>query len=166
MNGSKVDLGFYINADIIAKALAASSFSFSPYKVRFNNNRFLKFAEGSGILNETFTALQLQALYTSTNTVISLYAKRQDDAEKIGQLLARFLREEMLRLRRRFSFETVFSHESNLDIMHRAAGQGYKVYLYYVGTESPEINKFRVEYRVTQGGHYVPPDTIEKRYYR
>jgi predicted ABC-type ATPase len=44
--------------------------------------------------------------------------------------------------------------------------QGYKVYLYFVSTESPEINKFRVESRATQGGHDVPADKITSRYYR
>lgn len=62
----------------------------------------------------------------------------------------------MLLLRRRFSFETVFSHPSNLEIMQEAVAQGYKVYLYYVSTEDPEINKYRVNLRVTQGGHSVP----------
>jgi len=86
--------------------------------------------------------------------------------EHLAQLIARFLREELLKYRRRFSFETVFSHPSNLDITRRAAEAGYKVYLYFVSTESPEINKFRVQYRVTQHGHNVPEDKIESRYKR
>lgn len=83
----------------------------------------------------------------------------------MGQIIARYLREEMLRLRRRFTFETVFSHDSNLEIMSRATDLGYKVYLYYVCTDSPTINKFRVEFRVKQNGHGVDPTKIEKRYY-
>jgi predicted ABC-type ATPase len=58
------------------------------------------------------------------------------------------------------------SHSSNLDIMRRAADAGYKVYLYFVSTESPEINKYRVALRVKKGGHDVPEDKIESRYYR
>lgn len=50
--------------------------------------------------------------------------------------------------------------------MRKAKAMGYKVYLYYVSTESPEINKYRVELRVKNNGHSVPPDKIEKRYYR
>jgi len=50
--------------------------------------------------------------------------------------------------------------------MRRAAEEGYKVYLYFVSTESPEINKFRVEARTRLGGHNVPSDKIESRYYR
>jgi len=72
----------------------------------------------------------------------------------------------LLRLKRRFSFETVFSHASNLDIMRRAAQEGYKVYLYFVSTESAEINKYRVALRVKNHGHNVPEDKIVERYRR
>lgn len=51
--------------------------------------------------------------------------------------------------------------------MRQAADAGYKVYLYFVCTESPEINKYRVkEVRLKEGGHDVPEDKIESRYYR
>jgi predicted ABC-type ATPase len=35
-----------------------------------------------------------------------------------------------------------------------------------VSTESPEINKYRVQVRTQQGGHNVPADKIEQRYFR
>ena len=51
--------------------------------------------------------------------------------------------------------------------MKSAIEAGYKVYLYFVSTESPEINKFRVKkVRVEEGGHDVPEAKIESRYYR
>ncbi len=40
------------------------------------------------------------------------------------------------------------------------------MYLYFVSTESPEINKFRVKLRTDKGGHNVPEETIERRYYK
>ena len=72
----------------------------------------------------------------------------------------------MLKTKQRFSFETVFSHPSNLDTMRDAVAAGYNVYLYFVSTDSPEINKYRVANRVKQDGHAVPVDRIEKRYYK
>ena len=68
--------------------------------------------------------------------------------------------------KKKFSFETVFSHRSKLDIMQVAVAEGYKVYLYFVSTESPDINIFRVETRKQLGGHDVPSDKIVSRYYR
>jgi len=90
----------------------------------------------------------------------------KDYLEQIAQILARYLRELLISQEKRFSFETVFSHPSNLDIMERAVKKGYKVYLYFVSTESPIINQYRVALRVKQGGHAVPEDKIEQRYYR
>ncbi|MDQ3108696.1 MAG: hypothetical protein M3R17_02285 [Bacteroidota bacterium] len=50
--------------------------------------------------------------------------------------------------------------------MKQAKAEGYKVYLYFVSTENPEINKERVQLRVRNNGHDVPPDKIVSRYYR
>ena len=50
--------------------------------------------------------------------------------------------------------------------MSEAVGAGYKVYLYFVSTESPEINVFRVRARKKKKGHDVPEEKIRKRYYR
>jgi predicted ABC-type ATPase len=50
--------------------------------------------------------------------------------------------------------------------MREAQRAGYKVYLYFVSTESPEINKYRVQLRVKNGGHNVDPEKITQRYYR
>ena len=35
----------------------------------------------------------------------------------------------------------------------------------YIGVESPNIAKDRVKYRVSQGGHGIPDEDIERRYY-
>ena len=37
--------------------------------------------------------------------------------------------------------------------------------MHYVGVESAEIAKERVRYRVEQGGHGIPEEDIERRYY-
>ena len=50
--------------------------------------------------------------------------------------------------------------------MRQAVDNGYKVYLYFVSTESPYINTFRVAARKAKGGHDVPEDKIVSRYFR
>lgn len=64
------------------------------------------------------------------------------------------------------SYETVFSHPSTIADMQKAKDAGFKIYLYFVTTESPEINKARVLQRVSVGGHNVPTAKIEERYYK
>ena len=41
-----------------------------------------------------------------------------------------------------------------------------KIYLYYIATKNPAINIERVDNRVEEGGHFVPKDKIESRYYK
>jgi predicted ABC-type ATPase len=163
--GKPIDFGSYINADEITQKLRKNgSFSFSSFRLKFDNQRLIDFVTVSGLLRDALTLEKFKSLYTVQGNSVQLAVPEM--ANEFGQVLARFLREEMLRLKRRFSFETVFSHESNLDIMRRAKDAGYKVYLYFVSTESAEINKYRVALRVKQGGHDVPPQKIEDRYIR
>lgn len=163
--GRLIDLGYYINADDIASALRQGTFSFAAYNLNFAQEAFSAFAQISGLLSNAFTAADLASAYSADEQGnIKLLVPGSD--ERLAQLFARFLREELLRNGRRFSFETVFSHESNLDIMRRAAAAGYKVYLYFVATEAPVINQYRVALRVGKGGHYVDPSKVEQRYYR
>lgn len=92
---------------------------------------------------------------------------KEDKDERLAQIIADYLRKKLLSENRKFSFETVFSHSSKLEIMQQARDAGYKVYLYFVSTEDPEINKYRVKkVRVAEGGHDVPEGKIENRYYR
>lgn len=76
------------------------------------------------------------------------------------------LREDCLKDKRDLCFETVFSHESKLEFMRKAKDLGYEIRLIFVTTFDPEINKKRVEFRVCNGGHDVPPDKIVSRYER
>lgn len=62
--------------------------------------------------------------------------------------------------------ETVFSHPSKLDFLSRAVELGYRIYLYFVATDSCELNVARVEQRVAAGGHDVPREKIIARYSR
>ena len=58
------------------------------------------------------------------------------------------------------------SHKSKIDFLQTAKEQGYRIYLYFVATEDPEINISRVNVRVAQHGHNVAPDVVIRRYYK
>jgi predicted ABC-type ATPase len=75
-------------------------------------------------------------------------------------------RDECITARRSFSFETVMSHSSKIDILKRAKAAGFVVHLYFVGIDDPRINVDRVALRVAQGGHDVPPDRVMARWHR
>ena len=160
----KLDIGVYINADDIAQLLRAGKFTFRAYEVSCTKQDIISFAEKSGLLCGSFTKELLSKSIKIDDYSLELTVPTSLD--RVAQIIARFLRHAFIAAKRRFSFETVFSHKSNLDDMRTAAAAGYKVYLYFVGTESPEINKYRVALRVMEGGHSVPQERIEQRYYR
>ncbi len=65
---------------------------------------------------------------------------------------------------RSLAFETVFSTEEKLAFVRRAVSAGYFVRIFFVGTDSPEINAQRIAGRVMEGGHDVPILKIVSRY--
>ncbi len=76
------------------------------------------------------------------------------------------VRNEFISRRQSFGFKTVFSTDEKVEFLRRAKYIGYKVIGVFITTKSPEINKDRVAQRVKEGGHDVPPEKIESRYYK
>jgi predicted ABC-type ATPase len=75
------------------------------------------------------------------------------------------LRSRRLRQRRSFATETVFSHESKLELLRAALGAGYLVTLHVVMV--PEgLAVARVASRVAVAGHSVPEGKVRGRYRR
>ena len=64
-----------------------------------------------------------------------------------------------------FSIETTLATKSYVNLVRRAHKQGYNVKLLFFWLESPEMAKLRVAERVAKGGHNIPEDVIERRYY-
>ena len=74
-------------------------------------------------------------------------------------------RSEMIEGRTSFVTETVFSHESELELVRAVVGAGYLVTMHVVMV--PEALAIaRVKSRVASGGHAVPEKQIRERYAR
>ncbi|XHR94130.1 zeta toxin family protein [Mucilaginibacter sp. UC70_90] len=65
-----------------------------------------------------------------------------------------------------FAFETTLSTRSYVSLVKRARQKGYEVTLLFFWLSSPEMAMERVAKRVSKGGHNIPADVIERRYYR
>lgn len=65
-----------------------------------------------------------------------------------------------------FAMETVFSHESKLEIVRRCKALGYYVIVVHIGLSSADISVDRVALRVADGGHDVPEEKIRERFER
>jgi len=65
-----------------------------------------------------------------------------------------------------FALETTLATRSYVSLIKKAHLQGYKVSLLYFWLASPVIAAQRVAKRVSKGGHHIPVDVINRRYYR
>jgi predicted ABC-type ATPase len=68
-----------------------------------------------------------------------------------------------LQARQSFNQETTLCGKSILKNIARACDFGYRVSLFYVGVENPQIANERIAHRVQTGGHFIDPQTVERR---
>jgi len=75
-------------------------------------------------------------------------------------------REKCLDEHKSLIFETVLSASDKIEFIQKAKMQNYFIRLFFIGTDNPQINTYRVAQRVMQGGHDVPIQKIISRYYK
>lgn len=95
-----------------------------------------------------------------------LFADIPDSIERYlaAMEFAEYKRNRLLDERASMIIETVLSTGEKLDFLRLARERGYTILSVFVGTSSPQINIERVNKRVRDGGHSVPPDKIISRY--
>lgn len=160
-----VDLAIYINADDLKIALNSDrrldfekynlKLDFKHLKTIFKNSSLFIFAEGDELLSELL--YQENLLLISNKVTVNDY---------FTSFLSDYLRTQLLILGKKFTFETVMSHPSKLDFIRNAKAQGYRIYLYFISLDNPELSIARVKARVQQGGHDVPTNKLIDRYDR
>lgn len=153
----------YINADEIQIELNKTNcFNLNKFSFTATNLQFSNFIKTSSFKEKIEDSI-LKNLLLEDNIIRIQNSKSNS---YVAALIADFVRVQLLADNSSFEFETVMSHENKIDFLKQAKEQGYKIYFYFLCTESPQINKLNVYNRVKQGGHFVPNDVIEKRYYK
>ncbi len=118
----------------------------------------------------TSSFLRQQGLQASADTIVD--CDGGIDFSRVGfhsyhaSVLSDFLRRRALAERTSFTFETVMSVRDKVELLRDAQTQGFRTYLYFIGTEDPAINVQRVLNRVAAGGHDVPVNKIVERHAR
>lgn len=158
------DLGYYINADEIEKQLKSSQeIDLSAYGIqKYDEGKFKRALKNHSIITKAKKDGYTIDLQINGNYIINPDAKSHSYE---AAFLADIIRIELLALGKKFAYETVMSHQSKIKFFKSAQKQGYKNYLYYISTESPLINKERVNQRVKLGGHPVAKNKIGSRYF-
>lgn len=65
-----------------------------------------------------------------------------------------------------FALETTLATKIYQQKISAAQQQGYTTTLLYFWLSSPELAQERVKTRVVEGGHYIAPEVIERRYWQ
>ena len=125
----------------------------------------------NGAGKSTFVELTLQPLLPRSVFVnADLIAKQrwpeqaQEKSYEAAQIAAK-TRNQLMEQGRSFIAETVFSHESKLDLIDDAQQAGFTVVLHVLLVPEPLAVR-RVEYRTESGGHAVPEAKIRERFRR
>lgn len=160
-----VDLGIYLNADEIEKKLHANhEILLSDFNLtKTDNLNFEKFITNHSLYKKAVEDGYTIDLKFEEDRIVNPNRKTHSYEASI---LTDFVRSQLIARGEKITFETVMSHRSKVEILKRAHSEKYKNYLYFICTENAEINKFRVDERVRNGGHPVTPQKIEERYYR
>ncbi len=157
-------LGLFINADEIQAEIKQYDFlDLGKFEIQTDEAEILNFFRNSTLLekadlldeaeNLRFTDNKLSFFEVSVNAYFASVA-------------ADFIRQKLAVAGKSFSFETVMSSPDKIEFLKSIRQRGYRNYLYFVATDSPNINISRVKHRVKTGGHDVPVDKITTRYYR
>ncbi len=87
-----------------------------------------------------------------------------DEAVLKSAVYCKELREQCLRDKISFVFETVFSAEDKIEFLIRVKEAGFFIRMFFISTSHPSINAARIAKRVMEGGHDVPIPKIISRY--
>lgn len=127
----------------------------------------LALAGPNGAGKSTFFEAHLKASGLRFLNADVLARELDADAYEAARMSAA-LRNELVRQRESFIFETVFSDPvgDKLGFLQQTAASGYAVVLCFIGIASAATSGQRVAMRVSQGGHDVPAEKLAARFPR
>jgi predicted ABC-type ATPase len=162
---NNINLGYFINADNLESQLKNKGFiDLNSIGVKSDQNElaaFLGTVQARSLIDKAKEEGYNINIELVDNVIVD---KSRDTMSYEASLIAFFIRDLLYKQNKTFSFETVMSHFSKVEELSIAKLDGYRIYLYFICTDDPEINISRVEDRVGKGGHDVNPVNIRNRY--
>ncbi len=152
----------FLNADILFAEIAKSNKTACPFSIE--PQKLADFVKNSTYPDEYKKFFFDGAIVIDDEDYI-VFAPRAVNSYTVA-MIADFFKEQFVDRKISFSFETVFSHPSKINLLKRAQDAGFRTYMYFIATESPIINQNRIADRVSHGGHNVPEEKIYPRYQR
>lgn len=98
----------------------------------------------------------------------NLFAKKKfshlkDESQRLlwGSLAVNTVCETLIDCGKSFCLETSFDNKKTMDIILKAKKSGYRLAVFFVETPSIEVNKQRIDKRISQGGSSAKAEEIE-----
>lgn len=157
-----VNLYKFLNADMLFAEIAQSGVTACPFSI--DNKELVDFVAASTYPEYCKEPFLKHEIYIDDNDYF-IFNKPSINSYTVA-MAADFFKDQYLKRKLSFSFETVFSHPAKIDILKKAQASGFRTYMYFVATEDPQVNLNRIKVRVKSGGHDVPADKTVARYYR
>ena len=66
--------------------------------------------------------------------------------------------------RQSYAFETTLGGETICRLLHKAAGKGIELWIWYIALDNVESHLARVQARAARGGHDIPESLVRQRY--
>lgn len=158
--------GIFINSDLVEKEILEKGFiDLKSFGLNLTQNDLLSYLENPNtisLLNKSEESGHKIDIEIKENIIVD---KSRETHSYEAALITSFIRENLLKNAISFSFESVMSHHSKLDEIKEAKLLGYKIYLYFICLDSPNVNISRVRNRVLKGGHNVDTEKIISRYH-
>lgn len=157
-----IPFGYFVNADEIERALREQGFfDFSPTKITVSKEEFAIFCKKSSLAERAGMTDWVDKIDLADNR---LKLSGTEVNSYHAALVADFLREKLVEAGETFSIETVLSDHRKIDFIKKAKLAGFRIYVYFVATDNPEVNLKRVAARVLSGGHGVSAEKVLSRY--
>ena len=162
-SNNQFNFGYYINADIIEQAVFETEGFSLDIDLGFSKKDLTDFLTNSGWVSKIAIEDFNNALLIEENTIKLRPSVSPDYSAAI---IADFLRHKLVEQCHTFTFESVLSDSRKLKFLKHVRECGYRIYLYFITTENPQINYQRVQERKKKGGHPVPSEKIHDRYHK
>jgi predicted ABC-type ATPase len=157
-------MGIVIDPDEIELAMSKTNrFNFTDFGVTISQADIIHELTNSQLLHGQAMQAGIESLRIEDSVI---WFDNANSNPYYAAALSDIIRNRLVLNRKSFSFESVMSHYSKVDLLKYAQASGYRTYLYFVATDDVEINIERVKNRVNEGGHSVPIDKIRERYVR
>ena len=90
--------------------------------------------------------------------------KPESVAIQAGRLMLNRI-DELLKKEVSFAIETTLATKSYQNLIVKAKEKGYQTTIVFFWLNSVQLAKERVRFRIKEGGHAIPEEVIERRYY-